>query len=416
MEEGDWITGEVDGALAFDGIDEYVEITGYKGVLGTQSRTITAWVKANTAGEQPIVNYGDAGAGAGARFCFRIHDSGKLAVEVTGDSVRSDSDVLLDNEWHHVAVVHTSGGTCDEMQLYIDGQPDNTPAVSGTDVNTASGVDVAIGNRTTNYFTGSIDDVRIYDSALDASDILEIYTGPAPMVVAEGPVWSFTTTSGKACEPIYPENGGEAAQPLVLTWGTCFGVLSHDVFIGRYAAAVAVADTDSPEFQGNVDVNSFACPTLNIGQTYYWRIDEHYAGDEVVSGDVWMFSLLDRMPIEDFEDYTSDSNMRLTWGGHYPESAAFIYLEEFDGAEDTDQSMEIWYANQYSPYFSEGYRSYLGHYESTWDPWTQTGEIIYVPLDMTAGQIGAIDLWWHGQSGMTMARCMWLWKMLTAIA
>jgi hypothetical protein len=61
--------------------------------------------------------------------------------------------------------------------------------------------------------------------------------------------------------------------------------------------------------------------------------------------------------------------------------------------------MEIWYANQYNPYFSEGYRSYLGHYESTWDPWTQTGEIIYVPLDMTAGQVGAIDLWWHGQSG-----------------
>ena len=216
----------------------------------------------------------------------------------------------------------------------------------------------------------------------------------------KGPVWLFTTSSGKASEPIYPANGGTASQPLTLTWTTCYGVVSHDVYIGRYLQSVAIATPDKDEYQGNWDDNSFNCSTLNMGATYYWRVDEIYPGDVVVPGDIWQFTLLDHMPIEDFERYISDPCLRQAWGGPgYPESAAYLYLEELDGAEETDQSLKMWYANQYNPYFSEGYLTYLGHYEDTWDPWTQTGSIIYVPLDMTAGRGGAIDLWWHGEAG-----------------
>ena len=219
--------------------------------------------------------------------------------------------------------------------------------------------------------------------------------------LVEGSVWSFTTTGGKAHEPIYPENGEEVEQPLLLTWTPCYGVVSHDVYIGRFVQAVAVADHDSDEYMGNWDDPNFSASTLNMGAIYYWRVDEIYPGDVTVAGDVWQFSIAPSKLIEDFEDYDSDGELRDAWGGgtNYPESAAYLYIEKFDGAEETDQSMRIWYANQYSPYYSEGYLTELGHTESTWDPWTQTGEIIYIPLDMTAGRGGAIDLYWHGEPG-----------------
>jgi len=178
MEPNNWIAGQINGALNFDGVDEYVQITDYKGILGTQPRTITAWVKTNTSGEQPIVNYGLPGD-AGERWCFRIHESGMIRVEVTGGPNHLGTTNVLDNVWHHVGVVFTSGTTM-EMQLYVDGQPDNTPEVGGSTVNTVSGADVTIGSRETNYFTGLIDEVQMYDYALTGAEIAYLAGAPAP--------------------------------------------------------------------------------------------------------------------------------------------------------------------------------------------------------------------------------------------
>jgi hypothetical protein len=433
-------------------------------------RDFTSWARIYYAYDYPkgqVVALGNSGRVGGT--LSRNDDGGPM----------TSSGVITEGQWHHVCLI--GGGS--ETEIYFDGVLAFAVSEGWSFIAEAAALGCRYGGggpSNSNFFNGMIDDVRVYDEAIDvayidriingefesawnpnpeddatdlnvslavswsageSADSHDVYFGTDGGAVAsadhndaeymgnqadtsynpgtldrsteyfwridecntvsglvEGPVWSFTTTNGKAINP-YPATGEEATQPLILTWGTCAGVLSHDVYIGRYSQSVAVANTADEEYQGNVDVNSFNCGTLNIGSTYYWRVDEHYAGDVIVAGDVWEFTLLDRMPIEDFERYTSDANLRENWGGHYPESAAYIYLEEWDGADDTDQSMEIWYANQYSPYFSEGYLTGLGHYESTWDPWTQTGEIIYVPLDMTAGRGGAIDLYWHGQAG-----------------
>ena len=43
MDPNDWVAGYDGNALDFDGVDEHVVITGYKGVVGTISRSISAW-------------------------------------------------------------------------------------------------------------------------------------------------------------------------------------------------------------------------------------------------------------------------------------------------------------------------------------------------------------------------------------
>lgn len=49
--DSQWVPGISLNALAFDGIDDYVIIDNYKGVTGSQERTVTAWIKTTQAGD-----------------------------------------------------------------------------------------------------------------------------------------------------------------------------------------------------------------------------------------------------------------------------------------------------------------------------------------------------------------------------
>ena len=53
MDNNNWVAGHIGSALDFDGVDDYVEISGYKGIAGTASRTCAAWIKTTqtTVGE-----------------------------------------------------------------------------------------------------------------------------------------------------------------------------------------------------------------------------------------------------------------------------------------------------------------------------------------------------------------------------
>ena len=44
--------------MSFNGTDDYVAITGYKGIGGAGARTVSAWIK-TTATDQSIISWGD---------------------------------------------------------------------------------------------------------------------------------------------------------------------------------------------------------------------------------------------------------------------------------------------------------------------------------------------------------------------
>ena len=73
-----WTDGHTGGALQVSQ-GNYVVIPGYKGVLGTISRTCMAWIKTTTA---PGVIFGWAPVVAGAKWIVRVNDGGQLRCEV----------------------------------------------------------------------------------------------------------------------------------------------------------------------------------------------------------------------------------------------------------------------------------------------------------------------------------------------
>ncbi|MBF0198070.1 MAG: LamG domain-containing protein [Planctomycetes bacterium] len=88
-------------------------------------------------------------------------------------SVTSTTDVN-DGDWHHVAGVY-DGAT---MNIYIDGVLEDTLAFAGNINNNT--YPLRIGENDQNWnrkWKGSIDDVRVYDAALDAGQVHALYQG-----------------------------------------------------------------------------------------------------------------------------------------------------------------------------------------------------------------------------------------------
>ena len=174
-DDSQWVSSKIGGALKFDGMDDYVEIMGYQGVTGTQSRTITAWIKTTTVGH--IVSWGTVATGE--KWIIRVQDSngvaGAIRAEVSAGYIVGSTPVW-DGSWHLVAVVMDSDGTPDisEVKLYVDGKEEMASAVLSVPINTATDHNVTLGAFLPNplYFNGELCDVAIYNRALGAEEIL----------------------------------------------------------------------------------------------------------------------------------------------------------------------------------------------------------------------------------------------------
>ena len=100
----------------------------------------------------------------------------------------------------------------------------------------------------------------------------------------KGDIFSFTTgTLPSAITNASPANGATMTPiTTLLSWTAGDDATSHDVYFGKNMMAVADADEDSDEFQGNQTGTTFNPEDedadddglLLAATTYYWRIDE----------------------------------------------------------------------------------------------------------------------------------------------
>ena len=169
-----FVAGKIGQAISLDGIGDYVEITGYKGILGANPFSISAWIRTTLPEEQQIVYYGTNVNGQ--RCEFRVDDTGDVRMGAGGGQVTSLTTVN-DGGWHHVVVTISENATnsSSDLRVYIDGQ-DNTEESTDLDplFDIVADSDVTIGYRPSQndrYFMGQIDDVRIYDRVLSQEEI-----------------------------------------------------------------------------------------------------------------------------------------------------------------------------------------------------------------------------------------------------
>lgn len=118
---------------------------------------------------------------------YRLWDSGgsKIQFEFRGTSttdrirVETSSVTNVNNgNWHHIALTYSGSGLASGMKLYMDGQQLALTALNDALTNDPlNSGDLAIAARTGGgvNFVGNMDEVSIWDSALTAIEVDEIY-------------------------------------------------------------------------------------------------------------------------------------------------------------------------------------------------------------------------------------------------
>jgi hypothetical protein len=298
-----WVNDPTRGvALNFDGIDDVVTMIGYKGITGSASRSMCLWFKTDGLGGtgpngRGLIGWGTP-TGSGVRWELVINKQGDPrvvdALRINASSgTRTCETVVTDSMWHHVAVTLNDDGspTSEEMHVYLDGVEESySQTNSGVAINTGSDTDVRVGNGSredqNGFFSGLIDDVRIFDHALTEDEILFVMEGG-------GSGYPYALGPNPADGALHKDTW------VSLSWQPGDSAVSHDVYIGDNFDDVNAGAEST--FQGNQTSTSliagfpgYAFPDgLVPGTTYYWRIDEVNEAEpnSPWKGDTWSFSI-----------------------------------------------------------------------------------------------------------------------------
>ena len=153
------------GALNFDGVNDYVIVTMDKSVVSNY--TISFWLKSTGAqNTKGILAWQSALTSAAPFLLFWKSNATTLTYYANGANRISISS-WPDDVWKLLTV--TYDGTTHKLYLNDVLQASATAGASNT------GTGVYFGNGYNGYFSGRIEGVRIYNRALTASEVIQIY-------------------------------------------------------------------------------------------------------------------------------------------------------------------------------------------------------------------------------------------------
>jgi hypothetical protein len=177
-----WVSSN-SGVVAYDGTNDYMTNSAYKGITGTGARTTIIWFKALV----PNIAYRLFGWGttaAGGKWNISLDATTfRPVVEIATGSVLANTSApnVADCKWHMVAASAPASGTANNIKLYIDGDliTDTTITSGATAINTVSGSDVSHGASLADvapgYLNGQTSQFLIYNTQLSDFQIKQIY-------------------------------------------------------------------------------------------------------------------------------------------------------------------------------------------------------------------------------------------------
>ena len=166
-------------SLALDGTNDYFVTGSNITVVDASARTVSAWARPTaTDGNMYVFSYGDGTNLENFGLWIDTSGSGNIGFVGydTGDFATTSTVTL--NEWQHFVITY-NGST---VYVYHNGSSINSAAKS---LNTGDSA-LYIGRKSwsdQNHFEGNIDEVAIWDVALDADAVSAIYNSGTPIAL-----------------------------------------------------------------------------------------------------------------------------------------------------------------------------------------------------------------------------------------
>jgi len=280
-----WTTGKINGALSFDGVDDYVRILDSTS-LHLTNFTLSLWYKVNswpTSYNPRLISKANSW---GTMDWELLHVAWSNSIEMLVGEMNG-ADVLANlryspttGAWHQITII--KNGTT--YSLYSDG------VFIGTDTSSVTWTDsdnITIGKDATasGYeFNGLIDEVRIYNRALSATEIQELYNyigggtpTPTPTPTPSGTPSPTPSPSGTPTPDITPPVRSSGLPSGSLPVGTTQTTLSLSTNENATCKYSTVANTTyasiSNTFSTTGSANHSATITgLSNGNTYNYYI------------------------------------------------------------------------------------------------------------------------------------------------
>jgi len=260
----------------------------------TDNWTVSAWINpaslSQAAAYAVCVGYDTGSVGDG--YAFGISGgTGGGPPAIPGNSLfaifpgfRFISDDFMfpsTNQWYQVVMVRSSG----TLMLYANGAFTTNVAPSGDTVIKPTSFEVGSGG-TARYFNGAVDEVRVYNLPLSASEVQQLYTyesarepclpypATATATVVDGFVVAATITDGGCgytnTPLVYIVGGGGdgATATAIVTNGTVVGITITDAGTGYNSTPTIYIHSPLGVQIGIVQAVTPTFSSLSIGSNY----------------------------------------------------------------------------------------------------------------------------------------------------
>lgn len=192
--DGTWIDGVFGNALDFNGSSSLMTLlpSTFDGVVDSDAITVAAWLN---GGNGAVLRANDA---VGRVVNIFFNSDGNLYWDA-GNSGTGSYDRIFKavdpsehtGEWSHW--VFTKDAATGEMTIYRNGDIWHSGSNKTRTINSVAEGFIG-GLEASNFFDGSIDDIKIYKTSLNATEVLELYTNSkAPEAIVH---WAFDENSG----------------------------------------------------------------------------------------------------------------------------------------------------------------------------------------------------------------------------
>ncbi|UZE98080.1 DUF6701 domain-containing protein [Alkalimarinus alittae] len=190
----------------FDGVNDYIETNDiYTSLSGTSSMSF--WIKTTQTGDDigwraPGVTGIEQAGGSDDIFWGWLDASGRIGLSVANDFTTKSTQRVNDNAYHHVVL--TRDAATGAYKIYIDGVLDKSGTLAtGIIGNSFSSIGrIEDTGGTPEYFEGSLDELKIFDSVLSDTDVTTLFNETRVCPPTSCTLGSFAITQpayGLAC-------------------------------------------------------------------------------------------------------------------------------------------------------------------------------------------------------------------------
>lgn len=184
-----WGIGKLGSAIRFDGTGDFVNANSATILDDLAQFTAEAWMRPNAAsgGNERLIGKN----GANDTGWMLQYDSSErlwfgVDYDITNLARQSSNNVLVPDQWQHVAVTWNGSATATNVRFYINGAETTygTTTNGNTNRNTDNTQNLCFGSRCTSAlgeFTGLMDDVRIYNYVRTPAQIAWDYNYGKPV-------------------------------------------------------------------------------------------------------------------------------------------------------------------------------------------------------------------------------------------